>query len=53
MSVWRKRFENGDNELRKTDNKRLNDKTDFEAWNILFSDFVKNNCFKNELIGFY
>lgn len=41
MSVWRKRFENGDNELRKTDNKRLNDKTDFEAWNILFSDFVK------------
>jgi hypothetical protein len=41
MSVWRKRFENGDKELRKTKNKKLNNTTDFEAWDILFSDFVE------------
>ena len=40
MSVWRKRFDKGDIALRKTDNKKLTDKTDFEAWDILFTDFV-------------
>lgn len=40
MSVWRKRFDKGDIALRKTDNKKLTDKTDFEAWDILFIDFV-------------
>ena len=40
MSVWRRRFELGDKELRKTDNKKLDANTDFEAWDILFKDFV-------------
>jgi hypothetical protein len=40
MSVWRKRFDKGDIALRKTDNKKLTDKTDFEAWDLLFTDFV-------------
>jgi hypothetical protein len=39
MSVWRKRFEKGDSELRKTN--KGNEALDFEAWDILFSDFVK------------
>lgn len=41
ISAWRKRFEYGDKELRRTENTKLNDVTDFEAWNILFSDFVE------------
>lgn len=40
MSVWRKRFDKGDIELRKTKNKKLDSDSDFEAWNILFTDFV-------------
>ena len=53
MSVWRKRFEYGDKELRKTTNKKLNERTDFEAWNILFSQFVEkiglDDAFKSYL----